>query len=172
MTELPPILVRWEGDCLKPVGRAGKSCDEHLVVGRIYEAEVRETRSMKSHRHQFAEIREAWENLPDELRAMWPSAEHLRKYALIRAGYCNVSTIACRSHAMALQLSAVVGHMDEFAVVTVEGKAVTIYTPKSQSRRAMGAKVFQESKNAVLEFIADLIGVAPQTLMDEAEMHA
>ncbi len=45
------------------------------------------------------------------------------------------------------------------ALQGVEGATVYRFTAQSQSRKAMGAKLFQESKTAVLEFIEDLIGI-------------
>ena len=46
----------------------------------------------------------------------------------------------------------------------IENAVVTEWTPKSQSYRAMGKKAFAESKDAVLGYVADLIGVAPAEL--------
>jgi hypothetical protein len=45
---------------------------------------------------------------------------------------------------------------------------VTVLTALSQSRRAMGKKRFQASKDAVLAFVAELIGTSPATLAKEA----
>ena len=44
-------------------------------------------------------------------------------------------------------------------MVTVEGCIVTRYTAKSQSYRAMGKQTFEASKRAVLDVIADMLGV-------------
>jgi hypothetical protein len=49
--------------------------------------------------------------------------------------------------------------MDEYAVVATSEAAVRVYTAKSQNTRAMGRKVFQESKDAVLAVLADMLGV-------------
>jgi hypothetical protein len=65
-------------------------------------------------------------------------------------------------------LAAFVRPTDDFAIVTATGATVTVWTAKSQSVKAMGGKDFQVSKQAVLDVIADLIGVSPETLSREA----
>ena len=63
-----------------------------------------------------------------------------------------------------MRVAAFVRPLDDFAVVETDGLVVTVYTAKSQSMRAMGKKTFQESKDAVLRVIAELIGTDPTTL--------
>ncbi|HZH10599.1 MAG TPA: hypothetical protein VEZ24_09525 [Microvirga sp.] len=54
--------------------------------------------------------------------------------------------------------------MDEYSVVVVRGPIVVVRKPKSQSRRAMGKEEFQQSKQAVLEIVSNMIGVQPEAL--------
>jgi hypothetical protein len=103
-------------------------------------------------------------SLPDHLAEKFPTAEHLRKWALIRAGYSDSHTITCASKAEALRVAAFIRPIDEFAVVVTQGATVTRYTAKSQSRRAMGAKEFQDSKTKIMEVVARMIGVEPAQL--------
>ncbi|WP_216073446.1 hypothetical protein, partial [Acinetobacter baumannii] len=72
-----------------------------------------------SHNHEFAWLHEAWHSLPERYAEQFPSSEHLRKYALIQAGYSNSHSLVCGSKAEALRLAAFIRPMDEFAVVTV-----------------------------------------------------
>lgn len=142
--------------------------DKAFVVGEVYRLTEEHERSAASHRHFFAVIHDAWLNLPEGTAERFPTSEHLRKYALIKAGYRDERTFVAGSRAEALRLAAFVRPIDDFAIVTTSGATVTIWTAKSQSVRAMGGKAFQESKQAVLDVIADLIGVDPTTLSREA----
>ena len=87
----------------------------------------------------------------------FPSPEHLRKYALIKAGFCNVRKIVDdgRPHTL---------HMDTYAIVEIANGVTTIYTAQSQSVKAMGKAEFQKSKDAVLSEIGKLIGADPAEL--------
>ncbi len=66
--------------------------------------------------------------------------------------------------AEAQRLGAILKPYDAYAVVVVRGNVVTVYTAVSQSKRAMGAKQFQQSKQALMEFVGDLLGVDPETI--------
>jgi len=54
--------------------------------------------------------------------------------------------------------------MDEFSIVISKDNTVTIYTAKSQSRRAMNRADFAKSKQDVLDFVSNLIGSTPNQL--------
>jgi hypothetical protein len=162
MSNAPPLLCAWDGESFVPF--QSRLADKHFTVGESYPLIVHEPRSHASHNHFFALVAEAHQNLPEDLAERLPTPEHLRKYALIRAGYRDERSISCASKAEALRVAAFVKPMDEFAVVAVVESVVTVYTAKSQSLRSMGARVFAESKEAVLNVLAGLIGVDPTTL--------
>lgn len=152
----------WDGECMKPL--RPKRADAFYTVGERYILAPVSQRSDATHKHEFAWLREAWMSLPEDLAERFPTSEHLRKFALIRAGYSDSHTITCASKAEALRVAAFIRPIDEFAVVVTQGATVTRYTAKSQSRRAMGAKEFQESKTAIMEVIARMLGVDPVQL--------
>lgn len=157
----PPIPSMWDGESFIPLPRFTKLADRHYVVGEVYPLAVQEARSAASHSHFFASLTEAWRNLPEDQAERFPSAEHLRKWALVRAGYSNSTTAVLESAAEARRFISLAKSLDEFCVVTVRDKVATVYTAKSQSMRAMGAKEFQASKSAVLDIAWQLCGVAP-----------
>jgi hypothetical protein len=159
-----PITYQWNGEAMVPMRRFQKACDQQFVIGEFYRLEPIEERSAQSHRHYFACINDAWLNLRDEMAGRFITPEHLRKYALVKAGYCDERTIVCSSKAEAHRLAAFIKPMDEFAVVLVFDATVRVYTAKSQSLRAMGKKDFQESKDKVLEIVSEMIGVKPDEL--------
>lgn len=160
------LPYRWDGESLIPM--KPKLCDKELVVGAVYWMEPEGQRSDKSHRHEFAWLREAWLQLPVSVADDFPSSEHLRKRALIDAGFYNETIIDCGSKTAALRVSVFARGEDEFAVVITRGPVVVVRKAKSQSRRAMEAKDFQDSKTAIMEIIANMIGVAPEALSREA----
>lgn len=169
MSAMPPLPCRWDGESFAPMSQHwARQADKHFVVGEVYTLEVREERSALSHRHYFASIHEAWQNLPEAIAERFPTPEHLRKFALIRAGCRDERSISCASKAEALRLAAFIRPMDDFAIVVTDGAMVTVYTAKSQSMRAMSKQEFQKSKDAVLDFIAGLIG----TKADDLERNA
>jgi hypothetical protein len=110
-------------------------------------------------------VREAWVNLPERFAAQFPTEEHLRKYALIKAGFCDQRSIVCASKAEARRLGAFIKPLDDYAVVAVEDRLVTVFTAKSQSAAAMSKAAFQASKRAVLDVLAEMIGVDPAALV-------
>lgn len=166
---LSPITYVWTGEALEPVSPfMRRLANKDLVVGEQYTLVEEQPRSAKSHAHFFAVISEAHVNLPEHLAERFPTAEGLRKYALIKAGYRDERTIVAASKAEALRLAAFIRPMDEFAIVTVNEAVVTVYTAKSQSLRAMGKADFQASKDAVLGIVAAMVGTTPDALRREA----
>lgn len=165
---MSPIVFHWDGEAMVPEKRFARACDAQFVIGESYPLIVNESRSAASHNHYFAAIHEGWQNLPEEIAERFATPEHLRKFALIKAGYRDERTFVASSKAEAQRLAAFVRPMDEFSVVLVDEASVTVFTAKSQSLKAMGRKAFQESKDAVLDVIAGLIGVAPKDLSNHA----
>lgn len=163
-----PIPMLWEGDVFRPLPGYARACDRAFVVGAVYRLAEHEERSQASHNHFFAAVAEAHANLPEHLAERLPTPEHLRKFALIKAGYADSRTLVASSKAEAQRLAAFVRPMDSFAVVVASEATVTVWTAKSQSVRAMGKKEFQESKDAVLDIIAGLIGTTPAALAANA----
>ncbi len=155
----PPIIFRWDGEYMVPVRPA--VADRHFVVGESYKLAEVQDRSDATHNHEFAVIRELWFSIPERFsREPWAqSPEHLRKFALIMCKFCDTQSYPCASEAEAKRWAANLRPLDEYSIVDIAGTTVFRFTAQSQSRRAMGAKRFQESKQAILEYIEDLIGV-------------
>lgn len=164
-----PVLCRWSGEAMEPASPYwAKVADQQWVVGERYAIEVHEERSSASHRAFFAAVRECWMNLPEAFARQFPTETHLRKYALVKAGFRDERTIVASSKAEARRIAAFVEPLDEFAIVSVSGSAVVVLTAKSQSMKAMGKAEFQRSKDAVLDILAEMIGVSPRALSAEA----
>jgi hypothetical protein len=156
----------WTGDHMRPLSPS--LADKEFVVDCMYLLEEVQPRSQNSHSHFFAALHDSWLNLPEEFSERYPTSEHLRKYALIKAGYCDSQTFVCASKAEAERLVAFIKPIDEFSVVLAKEYTVTRYTAKSQSYRAMGKDDFQKSKEAVLEIVSAMIGTTKKALTDNA----
>jgi hypothetical protein len=158
------MAFRWSNRALIPTDRFSDAADEQFTDGAVYWVSVEPERTEKTHNHEFAWLKEAWKNLPDHLAEQFPTPDHLRKRALIDAGFYTETIIDVGSNAAALRVRAYAQAEDQFAAVVVRGPFVVVRKAKSQSRRAMGAVDFQRSKTAVLEIVSALIGVTPETL--------
>jgi hypothetical protein len=157
------IRYHWTGDNWRPLARFAKTAREQFETGEEAVLERIEARSPASHNHYFKTVQTIWESLPEDTGDRYPTPDHLRKAALIRTGYRDERSIVCASRAEAQRLAAFIRPIDDYAIVVPTEAVVTVYTAKSQSQKAMGAKVFQESKAAVLDWMAELIGVDPQS---------
>jgi hypothetical protein len=164
-----PIVTRYAGDgVFEALGRSKRDADAEYVVGQVYRLENIEARSSNTHNHQFAWLSEAWRQLPEDVMDIYPSPEHLRKRALIQAGFYDETIIDAGSNAAALRVASEFRRRNDFSLVIVRGPLVVIRDPKSQSRRAMNAKEFQDSKTKIMDVIAEMIGVDPETLSRES----
>lgn len=169
MTSGAPIEAVWDGEAFRPVSPYwARRADKQFARGEILRLTDNPERSTATHQHFFAMVTETWRNLPPLMAERFPSPDHLRKWALIKAGYCNTHSMPCSSAAEARRLAAFIRPMDEFSVVTVEKSMVTMFTAQSQSYRSMDKKTFAESKEKVLDILAAEIGVAKQELSDNA----
>lgn len=163
-----PIPFTWDGEIMRPLQRFARRCDQQFVIGEIYPLAVEHEASARSRGHYFASLTEAWRNLPEDIAEDYPSVEHLRKKLLVRAGYADEEVIVLESVNDAVALARAIRKRDEYAVIAVKGQTVRIWTAKSQSKRAMGAKVFQASKEAVLREAEKLISVTAAELQANA----
>jgi hypothetical protein len=166
MSETPVILCRYEGEGeFKPVNSVwARRADAAYVIGEQYYVEPRQARSMNSHRHFFASVNEAWQNLPEPLAKRFKTADHLRRYALIKTGFYLSQQLVCPTKKAAEITAAWIRPAAEYSVITVDGRVVTRFDAKSQNTREMGKEDFQKSKTAVLDFLAELIGTTRKEL--------
>lgn len=145
-----------------------------IADGEVVYVSIEHGRSQNSHKHQFAWVKDAWANLPETVLMMpWAETpETLRKHALIATGYSQSYTLDCGGRATAQRIKAALVAAEAkahgYAVGQVKGPVLRIWTPESQSVRAMGGKRFQESKTAILDWIAAQIGTTPEQLRSNA----
>ncbi len=166
--KMVPLKYLWDGENFGVLARHQSLADAQFTIGETYTLEVVEDRSMRSHNFYFAVIAETWANLSDLMAERFPTPEHLRKYALIKTGWFDSTSVTLASKADALRVAGFAKVPDEFSVIVVKEATVTRYTAKSQSKKAMGAEDFKRSKSDVLDYISALIGSSPQEVTREA----
>lgn len=145
----------------------GRNVLRVVRIGRLA-VEDQRARTEASNRHFFACVKKGYDNLPEGWAKLIKSSEQLRKFALIKAGYADVRTIALPTEEAANQVAAVVRSVDPFSVVSVHETMVTAASAKSQSAQAMDRDEFRASKDAVLEVIASMVGVSVDELSSNA----
>ena len=170
MSEKLPVEVVWTGDEFRPINSWWVSrARRQYVAGEVYHMVDQPERSGQSHRHLFAAINQTFDNLPPLLAEQFKSPDHLRRYAMIKAGICNSQSMPCGSPDAARKLASFIRPLDEFAVVDVKGSVVTVYRAKSMSYKEMSKEEFQKAKTAVLEVLAEMIGVASKELTGHSQ---
>jgi len=161
-TPIPPMDFVWHDGALRPL-KPGFATSR-FVDGEIYAMAPYEERSLASHNHFFAALAEAYANLPDDATIRWPTLDHFRRHGLILNGYRDEATIVCESKAAAERVAAWTRSIDSYAIVLVRDNVVIRWTAKSQSMRAMGREEFKRSKDDLLAWAAQQIGVTPDQL--------
>lgn len=156
-----PLWYDWDGEAMRVIPQHQRQADKQFVVGEKYRLGEEWERSKASHDQYFAALGDLFDSMPEAHadQAYAKSVDHLRKYALIRCGYCTIQDHVCANHAEAVRTSVIVAQCDEYAVVEVRGCIVRIFRAKSQNKRSMPKGEFQESKTRVLEWVEGLLGI-------------
>jgi hypothetical protein len=172
MSKHAPMMYVWDKGCFTPHPYFRSRAAEQFVDGQMYRLEQVEERDMNSHRHYFACIYTAWQNVSEFHASKWPTPDHLRKYALTFTRFRKTLWYEAKSKAETLRVANAFSAEDEHIRVEIIGRSVLRHIPMSQSLTNMSKREFQESKQAVLAVLADLIGVSLDDLEDNARRAA
>lgn len=171
MTATSPIIIyTWNGEGMVPLPRFHNVANAQLVVGEQYRMTAVEERSLVSHKHYFAAVHDMWMSLPDAIALQFPNDDTLRYHALIMTGFRRERKFVASSAVEARKLAAWLRPQDgdDYAIISVNENVVVEWKALSQSYKGMPEKgQFHRSKQAVLEWIGDLIGVAPSSTTPE-----
>ena len=163
-----PIVFIWDGEAMEPLPHFRKRCDDAFTIGERYRMEAVEERSIASHNHFFAVLTAIWMSLPDELAVQFPTLEIFRKHCLIMTGFRRERKFVASSKEEARKLAAFLRPQtseDDYAIISLAETVVVEWKAMSQSRKAMPEKgQFHRSKQAVLDYAGDMIGVKPEEL--------
>ena len=153
-----PLIYMGDGDFRASSPYHIRRCNQLYGQGELVTVEAISERSMASHRHYFAEVEDLWETLPETLAGDFPSSTSLRKFALIKAGYCKQRRLVLPTHEDAKEAALMINELDSYALCDVAGCTLTVWVARSQSLKAMGREEFEKSKADVLDVIRKLIG--------------
>lgn len=163
-----PLRFIWLENAMVPASALWlRKCQERFGEGVEYVFEEVHEKSERSRRHFHALVREAWLSLPDKIAGDFATPDHLRKYCTIKAGFHDKRSIHCESVAEARKVASFIRPMDEYAIVTTTENVVTVWTAKSTT--GMRHAEFQDHKDKVLDVIAAMIQVEPETLAQQTE---
>jgi len=161
---------------MNPLRRFADLAARQFEIGGEYSLIVKQQRSRKSHNFYFASIADGYANLPEDIKDRWPTSEHMRKWLLIEAGFCNEREFDFEGHnadAQARKLGTFIRSVDRYAQISIHSfeinkVKVIVRCAKSQAMSgpaAMSVEEFKASTRAVLELLDELIGVPKGTLM-------
>lgn len=169
----PVAFVCDENWNMVPVARYLPLAKRQFEPGHEYIFEPVGFRNMKSHSHFFSWLHEAWDNLPEEVAKQFPSAEHLRHKALVETGFYTETLHPCETVALAKSMALFARKRAPYAVIVRSGTVVRIWDAESQSVPAMKPDRFQESKVAVMDWVAALNpGLSKDAISKQADEHA
>ncbi len=171
MKDLQPAVFRWDNISyvMVPLAASLPLCIRQFTDGEEYRLAAEEERSAASHKHYFAAIHEAWQNLPENLADRFPTAERLRHWCLVKCGYATEQIIVLETVRDAERFAEYVSeYRGDDTFVKRDGDIIKIWTAKSQSTRAMDKDEFQASKQAVLDLLSDMIGTTVTELKKNA----
>lgn len=142
-----------------------RQCRSKFQDGETYFLTNRISRSDKSHRHYFATVQNAYDNLPDDLQEHYPTPETLREQALLATGNYDQRAFVCSSETEAKALLKFISRNRKGVFYSIKGSVLIERTVHSQSAYSMDTKErFEKSKRDVIGFCADLLGVTADEL--------
>lgn len=156
MTQPPRrFRMQWRDGAFLPHNSMMDHCYSTFKEGQIVTFEVYEEISDKNRSHWHACVAEAWKNLPEQ-DERFPTPESLRKWSLIRGGYCTENSVVCDTPEQAATIAAFMGN-SEGVIIVVRDNVVKRFTAKST--KSMSKDEFQKAKTESLDIIAELIRV-------------
>jgi predicted nucleotidyltransferase len=161
MTAPPALEYEWTGEGFTPTQRHRKTADGYFVVGQRYALTEVHERSSRSHAHFFASMKEAYDNLPENIASQFKNAEHFRARGLIECGFCDEHSFVCASPADAIKAVSLVTKGQPYAAVSIVDNAAVVRIAHSQSYKAMNKAEFENTHQQVLEWAWHLVGLKP-----------
>jgi hypothetical protein len=150
-------LFVWNGRAMVPTTGAGT-----YKKGEVYLLRE-EGRVEAARRHYHARVAELWDNLPHD---EFPSPTHLRKFALIRTGFCQEITMPLATEGLQALFKILARRFDPYVICVSHGESVAAYTAKSQARGSMRDTELSDSMAKVLDYAE---GLLERKVQDDAE---
>lgn len=167
----PKVLLRWTGSAYEPATAFWQRViSEQTPIGAVEWQEFSPDDEVSDAERAafFAQVGEAWKNLPDDLAARYPSPDHIRKRALVTTGHCDITDHVCESEheiGMIQRFAA----RNEYAVLVRKDMVIRELVPKSMKKGGMTKKEFREAAEDVRRVLSELLGVDIETLRAHTE---
>lgn len=154
-----PVMFEWTAEgVMAPLPRFKRLCDRQYAVHEQYALAPVDNISDSSRRGFFGAIRETWRNLPEDDNR-FPSEEHLRKRALVGAGWAAHSQYVLDTPTDAKKLAVILRRHDEYAVIRVSGNTLDVWVAKSIGGGQITPEEWKQVKPRALDWAAAQIHV-------------
>jgi hypothetical protein len=173
MTILRQLVFQWNGTAMVPTERFTTLAKNQFVEGAFYVLQPHDEVSHRERGFYHASVKAAWDNLDADAVARYPTADDLRKWALIKSGWRVENFTVCGTAKDALKLSAFVkDHLQRQSVVAVSGNVVSTYVARTQKvgnpeLGYMTTEEWKQSNQDVLDILSQDIGVTRKVLEKE-----
>jgi hypothetical protein len=163
----PAMFVWTEPGMMVPEARFLPLCRRQFKVGEGYALGPVENVASRSRGGLFAALREAWGSLPEE-DSRFPTPEHLRAWALVRAGHAAHAQYVLDTPKDARQMARGLRRASPLAIIKISGSTVDCWTALSIASTEVKAEQFAEIKKRVLKILAELIGTTQRELEEQS----
>ncbi len=154
-----PVMFTWTDDgVMAPLPRFRALCDRQYAVGEEYALGPVENIPGNSRAPLFIAAKETWNSLPED-DDRFPTPEHLRKRALVRAGWATHAQYVLDTPKDAKALALALRQHDGYAVIRISGSTVEVWTAKSIAAGQISAEEWKVVKERALAFLATVTGV-------------
>src|SRR3990172_8166105 len=141
---------------------------------------VAKPRSPDDHRRFFGLIAAAFHHWPEDHEFQPDTAEHLRAWLLIKAGYRTVTPIECEwldnqtalARLVALAIEGALRAQKGYSFVRVHGDRIAVFAARSIDWETLDQKAFAPVREAVEGVIKAETGLDPDQLLSESEKPA
>jgi len=180
MSELRPVQFVWmmvdvcdpdsgevrAAHAMVPLPRFVQLATRQYEVGEQYAMGPVENIPGRSRAPLFIAVKEAWNNLPEDDKR-FPSDEHLRKRALVAAGWAHHTQHVLDTVADAIKVVEGFRKLDAYAVIKRSENVVDVWIAKSIGAGAITAEDWKVVKQRALDFVAEVAN----TTRTELEKH-
>lgn len=165
MNRLASLDFVWTGAHMQPADYAVRRAAAQYQKDQTYKLVADERVTEPERGFYFRCVRAAWRTIHED-GDRFPTAEHLRKAALIKCNHYKVRYITCENAKQAERVSANVTDKDEYSVVDLKGNVVAVYTAISQSNKPGGLTIdeWRRTRDDVMDSLAQMLGVSREVL--------
>lgn len=181
------VMFRWkevdvclEGGDLRrvkvmvPHNRFARLCNRQFELEEDYALGPVDNVPGRSRASFFMSVHNAWDSLPEDSDEVFASEEHLRKRALVKAGWADHSVTNWKTKADARRHAVDLRKIDGYAVIAVNGEGdswtVDVWVARSIAAGQIKGEEFKGVKMRAERWLASLSGCTTEELKAAARM--